>query len=84
MGTLKIIAMNITTRYNCGRKVWFMFMNKPIEGTIVKLKIQYTDREGVQVFYGLDVFNDDGSFIEYKDVREDLVFRTKQDLLSSL
>lgn len=84
MGTLKIIAMTITTRYNCGEKVWFMFMNKPIEGNIVEIRIRFTNREGTQIAYKLEVFNDDGSFNDYSDVRGELLFPTKQDLLSSL
>lgn len=66
--------MKIETKYNIGDEVWFMYKLKPFCAKITSLTVYTQNRLVIEYF-----FEEQLTF-----VREERIYRTKQELLDSL
>lgn len=66
--------MKIETKYDMGQEVWFMYKLKPFCAKITSLTVYTHNRMVIEYF-----FEEPFTF-----VREEYIFRTKQELLDSL
>lgn len=71
--------MTIETKYNIGDEVWFMNMNKPTKGSIVKIDIDIAKSGDWYIeHYKVEVGG-----IVYQHIGQS-IFPTKEELLKSL
>lgn len=66
--------MTITTKYNIGDEVWFIFGGKPYKSRVLGIKVWSQD----WYIYCVRQFQSSG------DILEELLFPTKEELLKSL
>ena len=71
--------MTIETKYNIGDEVWFMFVNKPIKGTVAKIDVDIAKTGDRYIeHYKVEV-----SDVWYCKIGQ-LLFPTKEELIKSL
>ena len=68
--------MTITTKYNIGDDVWFLFDGKPLNGKITRIS-EYTIKVKV-------IFKDGKEYLFGRDIKGFKFFHTKEELLKSL
>ena len=66
--------MKIETKYDIGQQVWFMHKLKPICEKVTSLTIYTHNRLVIEYFFE----------VPFVFIREENLFRTKQELLDSL
>lgn len=71
--------MIIDTKYNTGDEVWFMNMNKPTKGSVVKIDVDVA-RSGD---WYIEHYKVEVSGIVYQHIGQS-IFPTKEELLKSL
>ena len=65
--------MKITTKYNVGDDVWFLFDGKSLNGKIARIS-EYTIKVKV-------VFKDGKEYLFGRDIKSFKLFQTKEELL---
>lgn len=68
--------MTITTKYNVGDDVWFLFDGKPLNGKIARIS-EYTIKVKV-------IFKDGKEYLFGRDIKGFKLFQTKEELLKTL
>ena len=76
--------MKFITKFNKGDKVWFMSDNRPTEVEISAIKIMYVDNRSNHIKYNAKDVVCPRSWLDYTDVFEESLFKTKEELLKSL
>lgn len=71
--------MTIETKYNIGDEVWFMNMNKPTKGSVVKIDIDIARRGD----WYIEHYKVEADRIIYQHIGQS-IFPTKEELLKSL
>lgn len=76
--------MKFETKFNKGDHVWYMKNNKPTEVEIESVEIFYvgTDQDYIK-YNGSDVINPI-TWLDHPNLFENMLFKTKEDLLNSL
>ena len=77
--------MIIETKYNCGELVWFMNDNKPLEVEISRINVVYNPTKNISYKVGyMAKFIHSTNCESGKWIDEELLFRSKKELLESL
>ena len=76
--------MEFKTKFNKGDHAWYMNKNKPREVIIEAIEIFYvaTDQDYIK-YNASDVLNP-VTWLDHANLYEDMLFKTKEDLLNSL
>lgn len=76
--------MKFETKYNKGDHVWYMKNNNPTEVEISAINIFYVNTDQDKIMYsGWDVKNR-VSWIDHQYLHENMIYKSKQELLNSL
>ena len=76
--------MEFKTKFNKGEKVWYMKNNKPTEVVISSIEIFYVNTNQDHIKYNAkDVINP-VTWLDHTNLFEDILFKTKKEILKSL
>ena len=76
--------MRITTKYNIGNTVWYMYNNRPTRVIVSAIEIFHAGTNQDTIKYnGKDAINPN-TWLDHTNLREDQLFKTKKELLQSL
>ncbi|MFK5950688.1 MAG: hypothetical protein QM500_18200 [Methylococcales bacterium] len=76
--------MEFKTKFNKNDHVWYMKDNKPVEVIISAIEIFYVATNQDRIKYNAkDVINS-RSWLDHTHLFEDMIFKTKDDLMKSL
>ena len=76
--------MKFETEFNLEDHVWYMKGNKPIEVVISAIHVFYVDTNQDQIKYSAKDAINPVSWIDHQNLFEGKLFKSKDDLLSSL
>jgi hypothetical protein len=76
--------MKFETKFNLEEHAWFMEKNKPTEVIIASIRIFYVNTNQDKISYtGKDV-KTPVTWLDHQNLFEDMLFKTKEELLNSL
>jgi len=76
--------MEFKTKFNVNDRVWFMKDNKPTEAIISAIKIFYVNTNQDNIRYNAKKVFDSQSWLDYCDLNENTLFKSKEELVASL
>ena len=76
--------MNIETKFDVGDQVFLMHDNKVTHAKIMFILISVQSQRSDNLVIKYDLITPSPDYILLKDLKESLLFKTKEDLLNSL
>lgn len=76
--------MDFKTKFNKGDHVWYMKNNKPTEVIISAIEIFYVGTNQDHIKYNATDYLNPVTWLDHTNLFEDMLFKTKENLLNSL
>ncbi len=76
--------MNIETKFNLDEHAWFMKNNKPIEVIISCIEVFEVGTNQSRITYNAKNIINSVSWLDHTKLNEDILFKSKNDLMRSL
>ena len=76
--------MEFKTKFNKGDRVWYMNNNKPTEVVISAIEIFYVGTNQDHIKYNAEDGLNPVTWLDHINLFENILFKTKKDLLNSL
>lgn len=76
--------MKFETKFNVDDHAWFMKDNKPVEVIISAIEIFFVNTNQDRIKYNAKNVTHSVSWLDHSNLFENMLFRTKQELLESL
>lgn len=76
--------MEFNTKFNLGDHVWYIKDNKLVEVTISAIEIFFVGTNQDRIKYNAKNISDSVSWLDHQNLFENMLFRSKEELLKSL
>jgi len=76
--------MIFETKFNLDDHVWYMKDNKPVEVIISSIEIFYVNTNQNRIKYNAQNITNPVSWLDHTNLFEDMLFKSKEELLESL
>lgn len=76
--------MEFKTKFNLKDKVWYIKSNKPVKVIISSISIFYVNTDQDHIKYTAKDIINAVSWLDHQNLFEDMLFKTKEELLKSL